>query len=279
VRPLLKLYPKAWRARYEDEFIALLEQNTSTPFDPFDIILGAIDAHLRPQVSVDRVTSERRSFMNSIGFSRLSGLASMIGGALLVIGIMGMSIVSDDSYPYTFGLADVLMSLLILSSLLLMFAGLVGLYAKWGSRTGVLGRASLIVTALSVLTILTAELMQLAEILGWFTVSWWDILMLGLMVLFVGTSLFAIAGLRTRVLTTWTAAISILGGVGAVATMLISMFRLFGEYESMSNSTQIALGASMLVLALIFIFGWVLIGYTLWTNKTTVPTKSEPTTT
>jgi hypothetical protein len=46
---VLKLYPEHWRARYEPEFRALLEDAPMSVMDIFDIAFGAIDAHLRPQ--------------------------------------------------------------------------------------------------------------------------------------------------------------------------------------------------------------------------------------
>jgi hypothetical protein len=46
---LLRLYPRAWRRRYEGEFAAVLEQNPTSCRLVLDIILGAIDAHLWPQ--------------------------------------------------------------------------------------------------------------------------------------------------------------------------------------------------------------------------------------
>ena len=47
---LVRLYPAAWRARYEEEFLALLEAWPPTAGDRFDIVRGAIDARLHPQV-------------------------------------------------------------------------------------------------------------------------------------------------------------------------------------------------------------------------------------
>jgi hypothetical protein len=47
---LLRLYPRAWRNRYEDEFTALLEQCPFSLSDLLDIFLGAIDARLHPHV-------------------------------------------------------------------------------------------------------------------------------------------------------------------------------------------------------------------------------------
>ena len=47
---LLRLYPRAWRNRYEDEFAALLEQCPLSLSDLLDIFVGAIDARLHPHV-------------------------------------------------------------------------------------------------------------------------------------------------------------------------------------------------------------------------------------
>ena len=43
---LLRLYPARWRARYGDEFAAVLEERPLGPFDVADVLLGALDAHL-----------------------------------------------------------------------------------------------------------------------------------------------------------------------------------------------------------------------------------------
>src|SRR5512134_2311550 len=47
---LLALYPRAWRRRYGDEFLALLEETPASPRLVADCLWGAADAHLRPQV-------------------------------------------------------------------------------------------------------------------------------------------------------------------------------------------------------------------------------------
>jgi hypothetical protein len=44
-RWLVRLYPRAWRQRYEAEFTALLEQQTLTVADVIDVLRGALDAH------------------------------------------------------------------------------------------------------------------------------------------------------------------------------------------------------------------------------------------
>jgi hypothetical protein len=45
---LIGLYPRAWRTRYEDEFLALLSDRPPDVLDRLDIVRGAIDARLHP---------------------------------------------------------------------------------------------------------------------------------------------------------------------------------------------------------------------------------------
>jgi hypothetical protein len=45
---LLELYPRAYRARYGEELRAVLEQSPVTIATLFDLLLGALDAHVRP---------------------------------------------------------------------------------------------------------------------------------------------------------------------------------------------------------------------------------------
>lgn len=44
----INLYPLAFRRRYGDELLALLEQTPVRLRTPLDLLLGALDAHLRP---------------------------------------------------------------------------------------------------------------------------------------------------------------------------------------------------------------------------------------
>ncbi|MEO8437486.1 MAG: hypothetical protein ABI562_03445 [Chloroflexota bacterium] len=46
---LVALYPQTWRDRYEDEFIALMEERPPDALDRVDIIRGALDARLNPR--------------------------------------------------------------------------------------------------------------------------------------------------------------------------------------------------------------------------------------
>jgi hypothetical protein len=66
---LIALYPATWRARYEDEFLALLaERPPRTIGERLDIVRGAIDARLHPQLGgVERVR-DRLGFAVLLGF-------------------------------------------------------------------------------------------------------------------------------------------------------------------------------------------------------------------
>ncbi len=67
-RRLVRFYPRAWRARYEDEFLALLEALPGTRHDRVDLLRGALDAYLHPP--------ER---------SLLPGLGAVLGGGLWIL--------------------------------------------------------------------------------------------------------------------------------------------------------------------------------------------------
>lgn len=51
---MLRLYPPAWRERYEAEMIALLEQHEITFWTVVDLLIGALDARLDPHYRYTR---------------------------------------------------------------------------------------------------------------------------------------------------------------------------------------------------------------------------------
>ena len=54
---ILRLYPKAWRERYEDEMRMLLEEHEITLFTWLDLLLGALDARRDPYYRTTRPLS------------------------------------------------------------------------------------------------------------------------------------------------------------------------------------------------------------------------------
>ena len=73
---LLRLYPAPWRARYGGEFAELLSARRPTLRDRLDIVRGAIDARLHPQVV--RTSAQR---VATVG-DRVLALAAVVVGAL-----------------------------------------------------------------------------------------------------------------------------------------------------------------------------------------------------
>ena len=69
---LVRLYPKAWRDRYGEEFLTLLAERPPTFADLVDTVRGAVDAHLNPQAQTEP----------SPWTHRIPGILALSAGAL-----------------------------------------------------------------------------------------------------------------------------------------------------------------------------------------------------
>ena len=75
---LLRLYPRPWRERYGEEFEELLAQRPPSARHRLDIVRGALDAHLHPQLAdQDRV-------VDRWWLSPLAGFGLYVIGVLIV---------------------------------------------------------------------------------------------------------------------------------------------------------------------------------------------------
>lgn len=77
MKGLLRLYPRDWRGRYEAEVAALLEEQRASPAVILDLLRGALDAHLRPQLGP---TGGRGQWWVPPGFRRAVPTAGQRGG-------------------------------------------------------------------------------------------------------------------------------------------------------------------------------------------------------
>jgi hypothetical protein len=125
---LIRLYPAAWRERYGEEFLALLEARPPTPGDRFDIVRGAIDARLHPQVrqaspepagppdqrAADLVVARR------LGFGALAGAG--VWAAAWGVALMG-PLIYDGYGAYRDGAAALPVIMLAVA---LLVGGLIG---------------------------------------------------------------------------------------------------------------------------------------------------------
>lgn len=85
---LVSLYPRPWRERYEDEFLALMSDRQPSIGERLDIVRGAIDARLHPQRPGPDRTADR------FGYAALAGLAAFIAAIV----VMANGAVQYDEY-------------------------------------------------------------------------------------------------------------------------------------------------------------------------------------
>lgn len=93
IRRLLLLYPRDWRARYGDEFAALLEELPLTPLALLDVLLGALDARLTPGLAPGSVVSMTNKL-------RTSAVTIFYAFALFVFAYLGFQRLTDPRPPF-----------------------------------------------------------------------------------------------------------------------------------------------------------------------------------
>lgn len=100
---LLRLYPTAWRARYGAEFAELLTARPPTLRDTLDIVLGAVDARVHPQVgktpAADAAMPRDRS---------VAGLIIVAGALLTAWAALGVANLGDWDSPGASNAPDIM---------------------------------------------------------------------------------------------------------------------------------------------------------------------------
>lgn len=87
---LLHLYPPTWRARYGDEFAALLEQYPFSFMTIINVLLGALDAHIAPQDTNGRI-------LQMINRPRRTAVAVFCAYIAFVVSGLGFNKLAEDS--------------------------------------------------------------------------------------------------------------------------------------------------------------------------------------
>jgi hypothetical protein len=170
---LLRLYPEAWRDRYGTEMSALLDHTPPSVAATFDLVRGALAAHLRPLPGTAPATRARGTIAGvlgsfivfcvlGVGFAKttenyahiehvhplLGGSHSLILMAAIVAAsalVLAASLLARVSLAHAYRTRDpTLMKLIAIPPAAIgMFAGSVGLLALWLSahhhRAGVGG--------------------------------------------------------------------------------------------------------------------------------------------
>jgi hypothetical protein len=235
---LLRLYPARWRARYGDEFEALLEERPLGPFDVADVLLGALDAHLHLR-GLGSYSEHQRGFPMSL---RLGGIAAVIGGALWFAGLMWSALDPADqdlgAVLAAFGAAA-------------LVVGLAGLSAFQARRHPALVWAAFALPAVGgALTTLGLFIMAAVGDEPVAGVYGWNLLIMGVLGTIAGSLVFAVATYRTAALPRSGAVIL---GVSAVISLI----------GFVAASSQGGTGSSELVFVAAFgsfAIGWIVLG-------------------
>ena len=204
---LIRLYPARWRARYGDEFEAILEERPLGPFDVADILLGALDAQLRLRGRGATIT-QGRGFSMSL---RIGGFAAIIGAALIAIVIVLTGGLTEGSEQ-----ASAIGLLVGLGALLVALTGMSAFQARSNPR---LVWTAFAVTAVGTVAIFIASVADLA---GVGPADWRaGLLPVGGLTAALGSALFGIATYRVSVLSSKGASCLVagpaLGVIGAIA--------------------------------------------------------------
>lgn len=210
---LIRLYPARWRARYRDEFLAILEERPLGPFDVADILLGALDARLW-QRGRGAGNAQKGRFSMSL---RIGGLAAILGPSIIALVILSGGLAGDlagdrDQDAPKLGL------MVGLAGLLVALTGLSAFQAR--SNPGLVW-AAFAVTAVGTVGIFIAGVTDLA---GTGPADWRDgILPVGGLTAALGSALFGIATYRVSALSRRGASCLVAGPVlGVLGAITVS---------------------------------------------------------
>jgi OFA family oxalate/formate antiporter-like MFS transporter len=208
-RFLIRLYPADWRARYGDEFEAILEERALGPFDVADVLLAAIDAHIRPRGSAAAGDHTRGVLMTL----RIGGVAAIIGGVLWLVSLFGASVIQGpDGQPWQ------ALFVFALGALLVAMIGLSGDQGR--EQPGLVWAAvaiPIVGAAISAVGMLGMTIVGDQPFL--FGASPWEVWVLGTIAMIIGSGLFALASLRVGGVSRIGAALLVIGAIAAVPVL------------------------------------------------------------
>jgi hypothetical protein len=241
---LLRLYPTRWRARYGDEFAAVLEERPLGPFDVADVLLGALDAHLHLR-GLGAASEHRKGFTMTL---RIGGYAAIVGGVLWLLALAGNAI-NNGGESFSPFLGYTLVGATAMT--LLALVGLSAFQARshpaltWaafaipaiGAVAGLLGYAAIVATGDSDATLIGG-------------ISPWMIASIGLITMVVGSALFAVATWRTQ-------SLSRTGSGLLAAGAVLVVLALFGASGALPSAVAIV---AIVAGIAVFPAGWIVLG-------------------
>ena len=222
---LIRCYPARWRARYGDEFEAILDERPLGPFDVADILIGALDAQLRlRKVSAD--IQQGKGFVMSL---RIGGIAAILAAPLLALAwFLGYGPVAID---------PIVPGVLLIAGLSLLLVAVAGLTAFQARTNPHVTWAAFAVPAIGLVVFSIGAFGMVVT-----GDDYWGLAMIGVLTGVVGSALFAIVTYRTAVLSRGAA---LLIGVGSVLPFAAGVTNFY----------------ALLVVAIIcFLAGWFALG-------------------
>lgn len=141
---LIRLYPKAWRLRYGEEMVDLMEARNLGAAGTIDVIRGALDAHRHPEL-VDPALDSEDAWSTGVSRQRLAdlvvarrlGMAAIAGALAWIAGWLIAAngpLVVDGETTYRSGEAG---APFVLLAMVLLSAGLVGQVIRLPARARV----------------------------------------------------------------------------------------------------------------------------------------------
>ena len=234
------LYPRAWRQRYGAELEELAGSAGLGLRDSIDLIRGAIDAHLHPELvdgSAAGSPAVSRQRLADLRVARRLGQGAWLGTALWIVGgviAANGPIVTDSDGQYRDGGAG---APFFFGAVLLFAAGMIGQIIR-------LSAAARAARAGAIVALATAPV--------WALMPW--VLPIGAVAL-AAIVVFALAGRRAgqwHLLPTIGVVAAALAGAAIVAATLIQ-----------GNGDRMATGATLLVAIMAFTPMWLILGATL----------------
>jgi hypothetical protein len=135
---LVRLYPRAWQARYGEELEALAAARPLGLGGALDLLRGALDAHRHPELVDPTVVAATvpepvsRQRYEDLRVARRLGLGAFVGAVLLAIGTavaLNGPVVFDGDGAYRDGMAAVPF---MLAAMVLLSGGLLGQLIRLG---------------------------------------------------------------------------------------------------------------------------------------------------
>ena len=244
---LIRLYPRAWQARYGAEIDDLVAGRRLGPRESLDLVRGALDAHRHPEL-VDREMASETPWSPGVSPQRLAdlvvarrlGMAAVFGSVAWVSGWLVAAngpMVVDGHDTYRDGSAA---APFILLAMVLLSAGLVGQVIRLPARARVARIAAVVALIASPV---------------WATSPW--VLALGIVIV-VALAMLAIAAWWVG---QWTgvAAVTLLGSIGmGVGSMVLLVL-------GVQSGVEVPLrGDPMLLVVMSFTPMWIAVAASLF---------------